>query len=85
MAPDDDPVLRARLVSKRAMSVPLDETTERIYWADRAWAEATAADDAVALSLACRARCWNSLAPGHLDEAVELAAQGLAAARRTGT
>ena len=31
-----------------------------------------------------RARCWNSIAPGHLDEVQDLAAQGLAAARRTG-
>jgi hypothetical protein len=31
VAPVDDRVLRARLVSKRAMSVPLDETTERIH------------------------------------------------------
>jgi DNA-binding CsgD family transcriptional regulator len=84
IAPADDPVLRARLVAKRAMSVPLDETAERIYWADRAWAEATAVDDALALSLAARARCWNSLAPGHLDEVQDLAARGLAAARRTG-
>ena len=84
VAPDNDPVLQARLVAKRAMSVPLDETAERIYWADRAWAEATAVDDAVALSLACRARCWNAMTPGHLDEAVDLAAQGLGAARRTG-
>jgi DNA-binding CsgD family transcriptional regulator len=38
----------------------------------------------VALSLACRARCWNALVPGHLGQAVDLAAQGLAAARRTG-
>ena len=71
-------------MSKRAISVPLDETTERIDWADRAWAEATAVDDPVALSLACRVRCWNALAPAHLDEAVDLAARGLAAARRTG-
>jgi DNA-binding CsgD family transcriptional regulator len=84
VAPGDDPVLRARLVSKRAISVPLDETTERLHWADRAWAEATAVDDPVALSLACRVRCWNALAPAHLDEAVDLAARGLAAARRTG-
>lgn len=84
VAPGDDPVLKARLVSRRAESMPLDDTTERANWADRAWAEATAVGDSLALSLACRARAWNSLAPGHLDEAVDLAAQGLAAARRTG-
>lgn len=84
IAPVDDPVLRARLVSKRALSVPLDETTERLHWADSAWAEASAVDDPVALSIACRVRCWNALAPAHLDEAVDLAARGLAAARRTG-
>jgi predicted ATPase len=84
IAPDDDPVLRARLVAKRAFSVPLDETAELIYWVDRAWAEATAVDDAVALTLAYRLRCWIALTPGHLDEAVDLAAQGLAAALRTG-
>jgi DNA-binding CsgD family transcriptional regulator len=84
VAPGDDPVLKARLTSRRAVSTPVDDTTERIYWADRAWAEATAAGDSLALTLACRARSWNALAPGHLDEAVDLAAQGLAAARRTG-
>src|SRR5262245_7323323 len=83
VAPDDDPVLRARLVAKRAMSVPIDETEERTYWAERAWAEATAVDDAEALSLACRARCWNAMAPGHLDQAREFAAQGVAAALGT--
>ena len=76
IAPADDPVLRARLVAKRAMSVPLDETAERIYWADRAWAEATAVDDALALSLAARAAAGTPLAPGHLDEVQDLAAGG---------
>ena len=83
VAPDDDPVLRARLVAQRATSVPLDETAERVHWMDRAWAEATAVDDAVALSLACRARCWNAMVPGHFGEALDFAAQGLAAALGT--
>jgi len=40
-------------------------------------------DDAVALSLACRARCWNAMVPGHFGEALDFAAQGLAAALGT--
>jgi len=80
VAPDDEPVLRARLVGYRAMAVPLDETVERRHWMKRAWAEATAVDDPVALSFASRARCWSAMVPGHFHEALDFAAQGLAAA-----
>jgi DNA-binding CsgD family transcriptional regulator len=79
-----DDVPRARLLASRAMAVPLDRIDEKRERANEAWRVATAADDALAIALAARARCHTMFEPAQIDNVMELADMGLAAARRTG-